>query len=182
MDKKWTIALVGAALVLFALTCVTARSSISTPLYNIRMEQQSSKMNFLPTAVNGFTYTTEKGYNLGCDIPGVAGYCGVSPLATSPASTCNPSCFDTCEDTCLWTCFDTCENTCSTCESTCPATCPDTCYDTCPATCWTCPFTCQDTCDYSTCPYSTCRNSTCQCSTCEVGTCGYTCPITCLGC
>lgn len=194
MDKKWTIVVFSAVLVSLAVTYVTASSSINTPLYNVRMEQQSSKMNFLPTAVNGFTYTAEEGCNLDCGFSGAAGYCGVSPLATSPASTCNPSCFDTCEETCEWTCFDTCSNTCSTCtDPTCPATCPATC-STCNPTCdeptcaATCPSTCAWTCDYSTCAYSTCfystcYMSTCQYSTCAIGTCGYTCPITCaVGC
>ena len=61
------IAVIGAALAL-AVTCVTASTSLcNTPLYTFRIEQASSKMNFLPTAMNEFTSTTEKGYNLTYD-------------------------------------------------------------------------------------------------------------------
>jgi modification target Cys-rich repeat protein len=188
MDKKWTIVLISAALVSLAIACVTATSSACrTPLYTVRMEQQSSKLNFLPTEVSQFAYTAQKGYNVDYH---VAACCYAAPLSTSPASTCNPSCFDTCEDTCEDTCFETCEYTCSTCtDPTCPATCPATC-STCNPTCdeptcaSTCPSTCAYTCAYSTCAYSTCfystcYMSTCQYSTCNIGTCGYTCPITC---
>lgn len=140
MDKKqkMSIAAVGVALVLFAVTAVAASAwTLNTPLYMVRMEKASNKMNFLPTAVTEFTYTTEKGYNLDyC----VAGSCGVTPLATTPISTC-----DTC-DTC-WTCpFTVC-----TCLVSCGGTCPETCPNTCEYTCDdpTCYDTCEQTCRYT---------------------------------
>jgi hypothetical protein len=132
--KRVSCAVFAIALVSFAVMCVAATShTVYTPLYTVRMEQQSSTMNFLPTEKATFTYAAEKGYNLSSSA-GV-GCIDVAPLSTSPASTCNPSCFDTCEFTCEWTCFETCGYTC-----------PDTCRNTCPNTCegWTC--------DYLTCP------------------------------
>lgn len=144
--QKMSIAATGVALVLFAVTAVTASAwAFDTPLYVVRMEKASSKMHFLPTAVTEFTFTTEKGYNLDyC----AAGSCGVIPLSTTPYSTC-----ETC-DTC-WTCpftVCTCLVSCGgTCEETCPDTCPETCPDTCPYTCDdpTCPDTCEHTCWYT---------------------------------
>jgi len=160
MNRKWmSIAVISAVVTLLAVTCVTATSWSRTPLYTLRMEQQSSQMNFLPTEMNTFTYVTEKGCNLNCSI--VGGCCGVIPLSTSPASTCNPSCFETCDQTCPWTCFDTCESTCDgfTCDETsCQPTCSTCDQPTCPDTCWV-------TCDGPTCP----------------GTCGPTCDETCIG-
>lgn len=131
------IAVVGVAFVLFAVTAVTASTwALNTPLYTVRMEKASNKMNFLPTAVNEFTYVTEKGYNLDyC----AAGGCGVQPLATTPAETCW-----TCPDT-VCTCLVSCGGTCTeTCPDTCEYTCDDpTCYDTCEHTCR---YTCEKPC------------------------------------
>lgn len=171
MDKKMFIIMVSATAVLLAITAVTAYNrSTNTPLYTVRMEQASSKMNFLPTAVKGFTYTAEKGYTLNYDV----GYFNVIPLEpptnyqTCPETICGSTC-ETCQ-TCPATCPDTCPATCRyTCDDpTCPATCPYTCDDpTCPNTC---PATCPDTCDGPTCP------STCDDPTCYVTSCGeYTC-------
>lgn len=146
--KKVSLAVLSIAIGSLAVAYVAASSQIlNTPLYTFRMEQQSSEMNFLPTEMNTFTYTAERGCNL---TYGVVGWCGVNPLSTSPASTCNPSCFDTCEDTCEWTCFDTCGRTCpSTCDDpTCVLfTCGITHWETCPSTCDdpTCVFTCEST-------------------------------------
>lgn len=145
MDKKkMSVVMIGVVLVALGVT-VTASSVSHTPLYTFRMEQVSDKMNFLPTEVNGFTYTSEKGYVLNY---GLTGFCkNVEPLLTVPIITCP-----------INTCPDTCPNTCATC-STCQGQ-P------------TCPYTCQDTCDGLTCEGSC--EGTCEvtCSTCE-GTCPY---------
>ncbi|MBU7026917.1 MAG: hypothetical protein HXS48_08240 [Theionarchaea archaeon] len=171
MDKaKVVTTALGITVVLLAVAVVTARPWISdTPLYTVRMEQASSKMNFLPTAVNGFTYTTEKGYTLDCN---VSGYCGAVPLISGGVSTCETcqgqsTCWNTCPDTCEPSCEGTCFG--STCSSTCPSTCSGQTCDTCTQpTCETC-----ETC--STCPTQT---STCW-STCSGYTCKDTCEIDC---
>jgi hypothetical protein len=119
-----------------AITCVTAHSlTANTPLYILRMEQASSKMNFLPTAVNGFIYTAEKGYEVTYDTRGNCGINGcfndANPMATSGVS-----------------CVETMCNPCETyggqytCQYTCPATCPVTCYNTCPGSKPSCNDTC----------------------------------------
>ena len=177
MNKKVSLVVVGAVIVCATVFSIAGSVMAHTPLYILRMEQASSKMNFLPTAVNGFTYTTESGYTVGHNVTGR--YCGgVNPLATSPASTCDPSCTDTCEETCPWTCYETCPNTCNpTCTSpTCPDTCPNTC-DTCPVN--TCPVTCEPTCEefscQKTCTYTCWGGETCGGGTCGTGsTCFYT--------
>lgn len=159
MNRKIVAFIAGIALVSVAITAVTASSWVNTPLYTVRMEQASSKMNFLPKTVEEFTYTVENGYTLSFN---VAGYDGVSPLATWKTCT-GPTCDETvcigtmCGGyTCANTCPDTCNPTCN--EPTCPDTCPDTCQPTCPFTCDdpTCPWTCGDThdetCDETICP------------------------------
>jgi hypothetical protein len=128
-----------------AITCVTAHSlTANTPLYILRMEQASSKMNFLPTAVNGFIYTAEKGYEVTYDTRGnccINGYGdNANPLATDGVSCVETMC-DPCdtyngEYTCQYTCPDTCNPTCT--GSTCPYTCHQTCPDTCPGSGPTC--------------------------------------------
>jgi hypothetical protein len=152
------------AIVIVSLSVTTtANSPFFTPLYTVRMEQQSSEMNFLPSAMNGFTYNAEKGCTLH---QATANYCSTHLRGT----------FDTCgecttiEITC-YTCWNTCLNTCeNTCWSTCPNTCPNTCWDTCPNTCEnTCQDTCWNTC-WNTCEY-TCEGP--ECTTIEI-TC-YTC-------
>lgn len=150
-------AVMSVAVVSLAITCVTASPwTANTPLYTFRMEQASNKMNFLPTAVNGFIYSTEKGYALNYD---AAGYCGATPYGTY--DTCGEcttieitcwSCWYTCLNTCPNTCENTCVSTCGTCAQTCPSTCkntcPNTCWNTCPNTCWaTCWNTCENTCE-----------------------------------
>jgi len=167
MDRKQISVAVLGIVVLVAATCVTASSwGGNTPLYTVRMEQASSKMNFLPTAVSGFIYTAGDGYTLDCEasascstcVPLVSG--GVNTCETCPGHiTCWNTCPDTCEPSCEGTCFEptcsstcpvTCETctqpTCETCETcstcvTCPSTCStckgqDTCWDTCEIDCW----------------------------------------------
>lgn len=168
--KKASIAVIGVAIALVAATFVTAspRILLNTPLYTMRMEQASNKMNFFPTEKGGFTYNAETKSTLNYDV-GIC-YDVVEPPEPTPVP-------DTCEEcrsvsyTCQWdTCFQTCANTClSTCYYTCADTCVYTC-DTCVETCWnTCVYTC------NTCVY-TC-NSTCM-DTCGE-TCGETCYSTC---
>ena len=61
-NQKMPIVTIGAVLVVLAMTVVTANLLTShTPLYMVRMEQMSSKMIFLPTVTNEFTYVTQKG-------------------------------------------------------------------------------------------------------------------------
>ncbi len=133
--------------VILATTFVTATPRIlSTPLFVLRMEHASSTLDFLPTNVNGFTYTTEKGHTLTCNVEAYEENSSGATAAitygdTCPAATCPNTCQHTCVSTCE-TCVSTCQSTCvSTCH-TCASTCPQTCIDTCPATCWTCKCPC----------------------------------------
>ncbi|MBU7045149.1 MAG: hypothetical protein HXS54_01825, partial [Theionarchaea archaeon] len=104
-----------------------------SPLFNLRMEQTSSKMNFLPTEVNGFTYSTEQGCILNY---GAQRCCGGTALDPVAIRTIDGTCVEpTCPDTCRLTCDD------PTCEDSCPVTCPLTC-DTCTHTCASCEETC----------------------------------------
>ncbi|MBU7028515.1 MAG: hypothetical protein HXS48_16395 [Theionarchaea archaeon] len=83
---KMLIVAVSAAVAFCAVAFVTADfSTSSTPLYTVRMEQASSSMRFLPTERNKFTYTTEKGYMLTCDV--MKSCCGLCPerVMTLPA-------------------------------------------------------------------------------------------------
>ncbi len=146
-NSKITLAVTGMVLVLLAVTCVSASPwRSSTPLYTFRMEQASSKMNFLPTGMNAFTYTTQGGYDLNYK---AAGCCiGAEIMITGV------TCYDSCGGTCEYTCWDTCVSTCpNTCVSTCPNTCVSTCPNTCVSTCNTCSYTCWDTCGL-TCRYT----------------------------
>jgi hypothetical protein len=162
MKRKHFLAAVSVALVLAA-TLVTAGSqATTTPLYMVRMEQQSNKMNFLPTAVTEFTYTTESGVILGM----AKGYVGESLI------TGEPFCYltdETCKETC-YTCKATCY-TCSTCSSTCGYTCGCSCGFTCDTCIATCGTTCNPTCDAITCDSCiqtciTCSSCSLTCSTC----------------
>ncbi|KYK31478.1 MAG: hypothetical protein HXS48_01120 [Theionarchaea archaeon] len=125
MDKKQlSLAAMSVAVLLLGVTFVTANPLTSTPLYTVRMEQQSSEMSFLPTEMNEVTYTTENGYTLNYNAP--LGCCGdANPLGacTYYATTCCSSCYGTCSATCPLTCY------------TCPATCTDTCPNTCGYSC-----------------------------------------------
>lgn len=146
MDRKKML-LVAVIMVIasLAITCVTANSLTSnTPLYTLRMEQASSKMHFLPTAVNEFAFTAEKGYELTCDIEGncsINGYDNDANLLGTGASCVQTEC-----NTCMTYCGQ------NTCEYTCPATCPVTCGYSCGGTCHTCWETCGKTCEETTCP------------------------------
>ncbi len=161
-----SIAAMGVVVALVAVMFATASSLMAdTPLFTLRMEQASSKMNFLSTAMNGFTYNTRNGFTLNsCAL----GYCGGVVLLGTDA-TCHPTC-DTCASTCPDTCFSTCPDTCiNTCPNTCPATCPNTCLYTCddPVTCHG-ERTCKDSCG-QTCPAScggTCYGNT-ECYPCD---------------
>lgn len=151
--RKMLATVVSVCAVLVVSTVIASSHVSSTPLYTVRMEQASSKMNFLPTAVNEFTYTAENGSTLNYEVPGSGG----EPLEVTVGKTCegtcveptcphtcphtcagNPTCSNTCPDTCGATC-DTCDSTCDTCDSTCIG---NTCEDTCPFTCSTCEFPC----------------------------------------
>lgn len=132
----------GSVLVLLILGSVVASQTSYTPLYMVRMEQASSRMNFMPAEVNEFAYAAGAGYTLNYDVQGCCG--GITPDTWTFGSTCDGTCTEpTCADTCRLTCDD------PTCEDTCPATCPLTC-DTCTSTCTTCGGTCYITCS-STC-------------------------------
>ncbi|MBU7026332.1 MAG: hypothetical protein HXS48_05270 [Theionarchaea archaeon] len=137
MDKKkMPVIVASVAFVFLAITCVTASSWTSnTPLYTLRMEQASSKMNFLPTERNTFTYETEGRYVLNS-----CGYCdGAKPLNPYTCATCDEYYCDN-PSLCYGTCYSTCPGTCSTCVTcnTCSGpTCEGTCYPTeCPWTQW----------------------------------------------
>lgn len=199
--QKIALLAVAAGLVLLAAACVSASPlKHATPLYTVRMEQASNKMGFLPTTVNSFTYTTEKGYTI--DYSGAA-HSSVQPLSTESNDTCYGyatcdgffTCWQTCygythggytcsPTYCVWTCTpETCNVT--WCSFTCVAvdTCMGTCSATCPSTCETCAgqgFTCDATSCQSTC--STCDQPTCPDTcwdTCEGQTCWDTCGPTC---
>lgn len=130
MNRKIVTAAIGVIMVFLVVTYATASFSVNTPLYRYRMEQSSSKMNFLPTALNTFDYTVEKGYQVKCDVLG-NGIADEGDVGTDSV-------------------VITCETTGYTCLPTCASSCPDTCWPTCPNTCWyTCVYTCNITC--STC-------------------------------
>lgn len=150
MDRKrMSLVLVSAAVVVVAVTAVTASPEVSdTPLYTYRMEQASSKMRFSPVTSPQFTYSAESGYALDYKITAC---CGVQLLDVKTISTCVGETCETCWSTCVNTCENTCVYTCYTCVNTCGLTCVSTC-STCVSTCWntcvsTCPNTCWNTCD-----------------------------------
>lgn len=146
MNRRQKTFFVVSAVIAFFAAFVTANSPTAyTPLYMVRMEKISSEMNFSPIGMNGFTYNTEKGYNLNYM---VGGHCGAVPLITGSAYTC-----ETCDETCS-TCYGTCEGT----------TCEGTCYSTCPVTCATCEPTCEQNTCWNTCG-KTCPTSYLICPT-----------------
>jgi hypothetical protein len=63
-NRKILVAVVSVCAVLVVSTVIASSQISNTPLFTFRMEQASSEMNFLPTVVNGFIYTTENGYTL----------------------------------------------------------------------------------------------------------------------
>lgn len=114
-QKRISILVASAVLVFLTVACVASSSWVSiTPLYTYRMEQVSSRMNFLPTEVNTFAYTAENKYTLDHYVSG--NYGDVKPLECSYYLT-------TCADTCIHTCNPTCDDplTCkwSTCKFPC---------------------------------------------------------------
>lgn len=140
--RKMLIGAVSIAIVSLAVTFVTASPrSFNTPLYTVRMEQASSKMNFLPGTMNNFTYTTEKGYTMDIDASR-EWYSGFHLFLASEIScpTVYMSCGGTCStcDSCLICPTDyNCPTEGSTCE---PTECgPNTCMETqCDRTCYGC--------------------------------------------
>ncbi len=131
--KKVSIAAVSMAVAFLAATCVTANSQTSnTPLYTFRMEQASSEMSFLPTAVNEFTYNTRDGFTLNYE------FATDSDVARAPLMLGPTWWGETCEDPFCWyllTSYQTCPDTCRTCY-TCLHTCPYTCKFTCLGHTW----------------------------------------------
>ena len=155
----------------FAVTWISALPQPS-PLYTFRMEQASSKMNFLSTTTSEFMYVTEKGYTLNNSVQGCCQVHLDTGVWTCYYSTCGgPTCVLTCPESCHGTCNDpTCPDTCNpTCND---PTCPNTCGDTHQHTCSTCEETCEHTCPL------TCDDITCL-ETCSGFTCYETCPETC---
>ncbi len=61
----------------------------NTPLYTLRMEQQSSKLNFLPTEMNEFTYVAQAGYSLDYNADGSCGCLGARYVVPRWPYTCN---------------------------------------------------------------------------------------------
>lgn len=112
--QKISVAVVSTAVAFLAVTCVSASPQTSdTPLYTMRMEQASSEMNFLPTAVNEFTYNTRDGYtmNYGFGTDRFAVYSRpIGAFAICTYRTCYCTCCTCC--TCWCTC---CGYTCSYC-------------------------------------------------------------------
>jgi len=125
-NKLVSIGVIGIALVSLAVAVTATSLGCNTPLYTVRMEQVSSKMSFLPTEMNEFTYTAEKGHNADYDLQADYDYSSL-PLG---GPTCPYTCWETCpngicqEKTCG---HPICSPTCwYTCEVTCPVICPDT--------------------------------------------------------
>lgn len=129
--KKVSIAVVSTAVAFLAVTCVTAsRQTLNTPLYTFRIEQASSGMSFLSTAVNEFSYNTRDGYTLNWGFVIDRRPISLFILNTYRQETwCEP------RDDDPGICPD------PTSELTCPYTCKDTDQFTCPDTCGFCPPT-----------------------------------------
>lgn len=135
---KISLAVICIAIALLAVTAVIAESWITndTPLYTFRMEQTSNKMNFLPTSVNEFIYTTEKGYTLNYDNMDCRN--GGNSLGILADTRCDFTCKHSCGSTCPW--INTCHvtacftYTCSACD-----------------TLWVTCVSCEPTCDGYTC-------------------------------
>jgi hypothetical protein len=160
MDRR-PLVTVGIGLVLAgcaAMYVTASPTSLYAPLYNMRMEQQSNELHFLPNVMNAFAYSSEEGcrilYSVQC-----CSTCNreIQDLITIEitCSTCASTCESTCLATCPFTCetcdicpvtqgteFETCEQTCSGC-ATWQITCGQTCNPTCTSpTCFTCYLTC----------------------------------------
>lgn len=147
MDKRTVVIMVVGAIAVSAVTAINANTqTVNTPLHALRMEQSSSRMDFLPTAVRGFVYATEKAYTLNYD---VTGFCSNARLlATTPYESCDEITCETCQKTCYD--YPSCRVTCNGCAGTYGVTCEGgyTCWVTCEGeTCgYTCPSTCISTC------------------------------------
>ncbi len=108
MDGTKTLMVAATGFALLVITAVIASPLVSnTPLYTVRMEQESSKMNFLPTEVSAFTYTAERGYELTYDVH-------LQHSEGVYATLSGPTCYITCEPTCAyWTCpYSSCKKPC----------------------------------------------------------------------
>ena len=147
MDRTQKVLITAVCLTLVgcAVAFVTASTRTAlddTPLFAVRMEQESNRMNFSPGEKNGFTYSSGQGFLIDYDTEYSGG--GGEPLAytwdtdptcwytcSSPPSTCQSTCASTCSNTCVNTCC-TCVNTCS---NTCVSTCTNTCWESCSEPC-----------------------------------------------
>jgi hypothetical protein len=116
--QKIVVAIFSVTVSFLAIVAVTAAPwSLKTPLYRYRMEQASSKMNFLPFTMNDFSYITETGYSMNYEIEKDYDRSPLKPW--TEIETCPFTCDD---DTCFgYTCPVTCEPTCMqyTCENSC---------------------------------------------------------------
>lgn len=165
MDKIILVA-VGIGLVLAGCEAMYAIGNslpLHAPLYNLRMEQQSDELHFLPAVMATFAYSSEKG----CKILYPAQCCNTCIKEIQDLTTIEITC-STCAGTCESTCLATCPFTCETCD-VCPVT-QGTGFDTCEQTCsgcttWqiTCGQTCNPTCTSPTCLtcYLTCSTYAC---------------------
>lgn len=157
--QKILIAITSMGFAFLAIIAVTASSWTSnTPLCMVRMEQVSSKMNFLPTAVNEFAYITEKGYTLNYNVSkrhfGFIAGGGEEPQIPYTCIGCTYD--DTCDggrtcDTCNDPLCDEDSSVCGSCSHTCYYTCDDNTCSTC-QTCSTCWY--QTTCSPARCPWT----------------------------
>ena len=129
MGKKMVAILCIVGVFLAASVTATQRYQSDTPLYIARMEQASSKMHFLPAAVNEITYTTTKGYTLDYDIPEMKGNdTEAHPIHWDSncwsCSTCWLSCGGSCGGHTCYTCLNSCViEYCYSYWSTCGFTC-----------------------------------------------------------
>ncbi len=151
--QKWISLAVVCVATVAAIAVVTASSpmSMNTPLYTLRMEKASSKMNFLPKTAEIYSYDAKNGHNLTYkdnyafyDEKLLSTYRCDTWCTCMVGETCEWTCDYTCY-TCVNTCWNTCVNTCHTCVETC-STCVSTCSETCVDTCSTCVETCGETC------------------------------------
>lgn len=177
MKGKQVFIVIGVVIFITAvIVAVASSSSFNTPLYTVRMEQVSSKMNFLPKEANQFIYTAIKGQEIFFNIKS-------NGIFDDPPETEGPSCDSIHCNTCGVTeCGESCGLECETMEN-CPTGDPETCGG---ASCTpTCGSTCDDpTCYGPTCPftcYQTMVGTCCTCYSCDF-TCFQTITGTCCSC
>ncbi|MBU7047017.1 MAG: hypothetical protein HXS54_11345 [Theionarchaea archaeon] len=131
--------LVGCAVAFVAASTRTTMDG--TPLFAVRMEQESNKMNFLPGEKNGFAYSSGQGFMMDydteyCSNAGPLAYTWISdPTCWTTCSAPPSTCQSTCSSTCSYTCVSTCCTCVSTCSSTCMSTCTNTCWESCSEPC-----------------------------------------------